>query len=162
MRNRTIPIAALLLAAACASPPPTPEPDAGPEPATAIAALPTVTLESGPHVDWQQVSPEQFLAALVADGARLAELPADELARIAPAYTVWTAPPADWIDAASATRLEARVDSDRPALHVVSASSSVLPFGELSTEGAQARFLLRGREAGRYPPLLSSQLLDDR
>ncbi len=146
---------ALLVVSACTgapAPAPMPAEELGPH------ELPQVQLETGNHVDWQQVTPVRFLDSLVVAGERFAELPADAQERFVPAYTIWEEPGTDWFDADSIAELERRLGSTRPAWHVVASRCSFLPFGEISTEGEQARYLLDGARAGRYPPGLGSHM----
>lgn len=154
-RSSSLAFFALLSVSGCgAAPAPAPAPEAvlGPD------ELPQIQLETGSHVDWQQVGPVAFLDSLVVAGERFVELPVDAQGRFVPAYTIWEEPSVDWFDPDSVAELERRLGSTRPAWHVVASRCSFLPFGEISTEGEQARYLLDGARVGRYPPGLGSHM----
>jgi len=62
---------------------------------------------------------------------------------------------AGWVRDEHVPALLARMDSDRPAAHIVSAKSSFLPM-ERTTEGHLAMYLLACHARGRFPLLLGS------
>jgi len=78
----------------------------------------------------------------------------------APSASMSSFPIHTWVKAEHIPLLLERLDSARPAAHVVAIESSMLPTS-LSTEGDQARFILDGVRSGRFPPRLTSMTHGD-
>jgi hypothetical protein len=64
--------------------------------------------------------------------------------------------PDDWITNEDVQLLMQLIDSPDPAAPVVSPLSSYWPFGQTSTVGNEALFLIEGYRTGEYPPDLCS------
>ena len=99
-------------------------------------------LDPPPPFDWSTMTPLEFFEQL-------------KVAPFVP-VTVYDPPPEGWITRGHVVELMKFIDSEDPASYVLSALSSYIPFGQVSTVGNEACFLIEGYRNKSYPPFLCS------
>ncbi len=128
---------ALLVAACGDAPDPAPSPEPVPQASSDVPPVPQLP----PDIDFARLDPPAYLKVL------------EEHAGIL--LTVGSAPKG-WITEAHVEELLDRIDDDAPAAVTVAIVSSYIPFGETSTVGREALFLIQGFREGFYPSAICS------